>query len=72
MDRYVEISRIVRRVFESFSPAVEPLSLDEAFLDLAGTEKLLGTPLEVGAALCDVACARKPAWSFRSESRRPR
>jgi DNA polymerase-4 len=51
MDRYVEISRIVRRVFESFSPAVEPLSLDEAFIDLAGTEKLLGTPLEVGAAL---------------------
>src|SRR5579862_1076921 len=51
MDRYVEISRVVRRVFESFSPAVEPLSLDEAFLDLGGTEKLLGTPLEVGAAL---------------------
>ncbi len=51
MDRYVEVSRIVRTVFESFSPAVEPLSLDEAFLDLGGTEKLLGTPLEVGAAL---------------------
>jgi DNA polymerase-4 len=51
MDRYVEISRIVRRVFESFSPSVEPLSLDEAFIDLAGTERLLGTPLEVGAAL---------------------
>ncbi len=51
MDRYVEISRVVRSVFETFSPAVEPLSLDEAFLDLGGTEKLLGTPLEVGAAL---------------------
>ena len=51
MDRYVEVSRVVRRVFESFSPAVEPLSLDEAFLDLGGTEKLLGAPLEVGAAL---------------------
>ena len=51
MDRYVEVSRIVRRVFESFSPAVEPLSLDEAFLDLGGTERLLGAPLEVGAAL---------------------
>ena len=51
MDRYVELSRMVRKVFDSFSPAVEPLSLDEAFLDLGGTEKLLGTPLEVGAAL---------------------
>jgi DNA polymerase IV len=48
MDRYVEISRVVRRVFESFSPLVEPLSLDEAFIDLSGTERLLGPPL--GAA----------------------
>jgi DNA polymerase IV len=51
MDRYVELSRAVRKVFDSFSPAVEPLSLDEAFLDLGGTERLLGTPLEIGAAL---------------------
>lgn len=51
MDRYVELSRAVRTVFDAFSPSVEPLSLDEAFLDLGGTEKLLGTPLEVGAAL---------------------
>src|ERR1700724_4576574 len=39
--RYVEVSRVVRTVFESFSPTVEPLSLDEAFLDLGGTKKLL-------------------------------
>ena len=51
MERYVELSRKVRAIFECFSPAVEPLSLDEAFLDLGGTEKLLGQPLEVGAAL---------------------
>src|SRR6202171_3969816 len=34
MNRYIEISRIVRRVFESFSPVVEPLSLDEALIAL--------------------------------------
>jgi DNA polymerase IV len=51
MKRYVEISREVRNVFESFSPVVEPLSLDEAFIDLTGTEKLLGPPLEVARAL---------------------
>ncbi len=51
MERYVEVSRAVRSVFESFSPSIEPLSLDEAFIDLAGTEKLLGSPLEVGQAL---------------------
>ena len=49
MDRYVEISRVIRDVFDAFSPVVEPLSLDEAFLDLTGSERLLGPPIEVGA-----------------------
>jgi DNA polymerase-4 len=51
MSRYIEISRIVRRVFESFSPIVEPLSLDEAFIDLTGTERLLGPPLDAARDL---------------------
>jgi DNA polymerase-4 len=51
MRRYVEISRLVREVFESFSPVVEPLSLDEAFIDLTGTERLFGTALDAGRAL---------------------
>ena len=51
MHRYVEISRILREVFNAFSPLVEPLSLDEAFLDLTGGERLLGPPLEVARAL---------------------
>jgi DNA polymerase IV len=51
MRRYVEISRLVREVFESFSPVVEPLSLDEAFIDLSGTERLFGTAIQAGRAL---------------------
>jgi DNA polymerase-4 len=51
MDRYAEISRAIRDVFNSFSPVVEPLSLDEAFLDLTGSERLLGPALEVARAL---------------------
>jgi DNA polymerase-4 len=51
MRRYVEISRVVREVFESFSPVVEPLSLDEAFIDLTGTQRLFGTALEAGRSL---------------------
>ncbi len=51
MDRYVEISHIVMRVFESFSPVVEPLSLDEAFIDLTGTERLLGPPMDAARDL---------------------
>jgi len=39
------------RVFESFSPVVEPLSLDEAFIDLTGTERLLGPPLDAARDL---------------------
>ena len=38
-------------MFESFSPIVEPLSLDEAFIDLTGTERLLGPPLDAARDL---------------------
>jgi len=51
MSRYVEVSKLVREVFDRFSPVVEPLSLDEAFLDLTGSERLLGAPMEVARAL---------------------
>ncbi|MFV2053795.1 DNA polymerase IV [Aliiroseovarius sp. YM-037] len=44
MDVYVEVSRHVRKLMEELTPAIEPLSLDEAFLDLSGTEKLHGVP----------------------------
>src|SRR5215469_13284508 len=51
MSRYSEISRQVRKAFEEFSPIVEPLSLDEAFIDLTGTERVHGSPLDAGRAL---------------------
>jgi len=40
--RYREISQRMFGIFDEFSPLVEPLSVDEAFLDLTGAEKLLG------------------------------
>lgn len=42
MARYVEAGRHVRRLMEDLTPLVEPLSIDEAFLDLGGTERLHG------------------------------
>ena len=42
MARYVEVSKIVREVFDRFTPLVEPLSLDEAFLDVSGSRLLFG------------------------------
>src|SRR4029077_1716545 len=42
MERYAEKSREVRAVYERFTDRIEPLSLDEAFLDLTGSIKLFG------------------------------
>ncbi|WP_309665570.1 DNA polymerase IV [Tabrizicola sp.] len=39
---YVEASRAIRAMMERLTPAIEPLSLDEAFLDLTGTQRLHG------------------------------
>ena len=47
-DRYSEISRRVMEVFESFSPEVEAISLDEAFVEMTGAESLFGTPGAMG------------------------
>lgn len=46
--RYSEASERVMEVFGRFSPKVEPLSLDEAFLDMTGAEGLFGPPEEMG------------------------
>ncbi|MBZ9954151.1 MULTISPECIES: DNA polymerase IV [unclassified Mesorhizobium] len=44
MEKYVVVGREVRAMMQALTPLVEPLSIDEAFLDLAGTERLHGLP----------------------------
>ena len=51
MSAYSEASKAVYRVFEDTTPAVEGLSIDEAFLDVRGMERLSGSPLEIAARL---------------------
>ena len=43
-DAYVEASRAIRQMMDELTPVVEPLSLDEAFMDLTGTARLHGAP----------------------------
>ncbi|MGB0057093.1 MAG: DNA polymerase IV [Methyloceanibacter sp.] len=50
-DRYQEVSATIMRVFSDFSPGVETLSLDEAFLDMTGSEQLFGDPESIGRRL---------------------
>lgn len=42
MKKYSDVSHQVREIFDELTPAIEPISIDEAFLDLGGTEKLHG------------------------------
>src|SRR5439155_7141135 len=47
MEHYAQISRQIREIFQSFTPLIEPLSLDEAFLDVRGCEGLFGSAPEI-------------------------
>lgn len=46
MDKYARVSAEIMAVLSAFSPLVEPVSVDEAFIDLTGTETLWGPPFE--------------------------
>ena len=50
-ERYHAVSRVVMETLGTFSPLVEPLSLDEAFVDMSGCEALFGEPRAMGEAV---------------------
>ena len=50
-DKYTAESRRIMHIFRSYTPLVEPLSLDEAFLDVTGCERLFGDAIAIGRAI---------------------
>jgi DNA polymerase-4 len=57
MERYRQMSDRVFEIFRRFSPLVEALSIDEAFLDVTGTERLFGGALEIARKIKEAVAA---------------
>ena len=48
MSRYIELSEQIHKIFNNYSPEIEPISLDEAFIDVTGSLKLFGSAEKIG------------------------
>jgi DNA polymerase-4 len=51
MGLYAEVSRQIRAIFARFTPQIEPLALDEAFLDVKGSQRLFGDPEHIARGI---------------------
>jgi len=51
MDHYADVSRQIHEIFGRYTPLIEPLSLDEAFLDVEGSRRLFGTAEEIAGRI---------------------
>lgn len=53
-ERYKEVSGTVMSILKDFTPLVEPVSIDEAYMDISDCDKLHGSPAEIGASIKEI------------------
>jgi len=53
MALYIEVSHQIHDIFARYTPEIEPLSLDEAFLDVTASRRLFGSPIEIAKKIKD-------------------
>ena len=58
MDRYLEVSRTVMKILQTFTPEFQQISVDEACMDMSGTERLYGAPPETGRKIKEAVKAQ--------------
>jgi DNA polymerase-4 len=58
MSRYKEVSRRVFEIFHHFTPLVEPVSIDEAFLDVTGSTRIFGQPENIAKIIKKTICTQ--------------
>ena len=68
MSAYSEASKDVYRVFDDTAPLVEGLSIDEAFLDVAGMQRSVGSPAEIASRLRQFGSRSSAGWRPRGRS----
>ena len=54
MERYKEISRKIMELLKQFTPLLEVVSIDEAYMDITGSKKLHGDPIEIGRQIKNI------------------
>ncbi|RAP76992.1 DNA polymerase IV [Paenibacillus montanisoli] len=63
MQTYISVSLLITKLYESFTPLVEPFSIDEQFLDISGSLALFGSPVEIAKQIQNSVMLSTGVWT---------